>query len=143
MKSLLLDEKFKGLDLDERNQVIERILSEIRGRMMEDIILLETKLAQPSKEVFKLQFTVGEFDMVVFDPNSASCEIYEIKYSTQVVEQQYQHLVNEDKCAQTAHRFGTITGKYVLYRGTTQDANGIHYVNVEEYLNNLSNDIRK
>ena len=143
VKSLLLDEKFKGLDLDERNQVIERILSEIRGRMMEDIILLETKLAQPSKEVFKLQFTVGEFDMVVFDPNSASCEIYEIKYSTQVVEQQYQHLVNEDKCAQTAHRFGTITGKYVLYRGTTQDANGIHYVNVEEYLNNLSNDIRK
>ena len=110
---------------------------------MEDIILLETKLAQPSKEVFKLQFTVGEFDMVVFDPNSASCEIYEIKYSTQVVEQQYQHLVNEDKCAQTAHRFGKITGKYVLYRGTTQDANGIHYVNVEEYLNNLSNDIRK
>ena len=143
VKSLLLDEKFKGLDLDERNQVIERILSEIRGRMMEDIILLETKLAQPSKEVFKLQFTVGEFDMVVFDPKSASCEIYEIKYSTQVVEQQYQHLVNEDKCAQTAHRFGKITGKYVLYRGTTQDANGIHYVNVEEYLNNLSNDIRK
>ena len=143
VKNLLLDEKFKGLDLDERNQVIERILSEIRGRMMEDIILLETKLAQPSKEVFKLQFTVGEFDMVVFDPKSASCEIYEIKYSTQVVEQQYQHLVNEDKCAQTAHRFGTITGKYVLYRGTTQDANGIHYVNVEEYLNNLSNDIRK
>ena len=143
VKSLLLDDKFKELNLDERNQVIERILSEIRGRMMEDIILLETKLAQPTKEVFKLQFTIGEFDMVVFDPETASCEIYEIKYSTHVVEQQYQHLVNEDKCAQTAHRFGKITGKYVLYRGTTQDANGIHYVNVEEYLNNLSNDIRK
>ena len=137
VKSLLLDDKFKDLNLDERTQVIERILSEIRGRMMEDIILLETKLAQPSKEVFKLQFTVGEFDMVVFDPETASCEIYEIKYSTQVVEQQYQHLVDEQKCAQTEHRFGTIKGKYVLYRGATQDVNGIHYVNVEEYLNSV------
>lgn len=137
VKSLLLDDKFKDLNLDKRTQVIERILSEIRGRMMEDIILLETKLAQPKKEVFKLQFTVGEFDMVVFDPETASCEIYEIKYSTQVAEQQYQHLVNEEKCAQTEHRFGKIKGKYVLYRGTTQDVNGIHYVNVEEYLNNV------
>ena len=137
VKSLLLDDKFKELNLDERNQVIERILSEIRGRMMEDIILLETKLAQPTKEVFKLQFTVGEFDMVVFDPETASCEIYEIKYNTHVVEQQYQHLVDNEKCAQTEHRFGTIKGKYVLYRGATQDVNGIHYVNVEEYLNNV------
>ncbi len=66
-----------------------------------------------------------------------SSEIYEIKYSTRVVEQQYQHLVNEEKCAQTEHRFGTIKGKYVLYRGETQDINGIHYVNVEEYLKNF------
>lgn len=137
VKSLLLDDKFKVLNLEERTQVIERILSEIRGRMMEDIILLETKLAQPKKEVFKLQFTVGEFDMVVFDPETASCEIYEIKYSTQVAEQQYQHLVDEQKCAQTEHRFGKIKGKYVLYRGATQDVNGIHYVNVEEYLNSV------
>ncbi|MBQ9750825.1 MAG: hypothetical protein IJV87_09665 [Clostridia bacterium] len=60
-----------------------------------------------------------------------SSEIYEIKHSTQVVEQQYQHLVNEEKCAQTEHRFGTIKGKYELYRGATQDVHGIHYVNVE------------
>ncbi len=138
INSLLLDDKFKELSLSERNQVIERILSEIRGRMMEDIILLETKLANPRKEVFKLQFTVGEFDMVVFDPESASSKIFEIKYSTQIVEQQYQHLVNDEKCTQTEHRFGKIDGKYVIYRGSTQDVNDIHYVNVEEYLNNIA-----
>ena len=33
---------------------------------MEDIVLLETKIAHPEKKVFKLQFAVGEFDMVVF-----------------------------------------------------------------------------
>lgn len=137
VKSLLLDDKFNELNLYERNQVIERILSEIRGRMMEDIILLETKLAHPNKEVFKLQFTIGEFDMVVFDPKTASCEIYEIKYSTQIVEQQYRHLADPKKCSLTEHRFGAIKGKYVIYRGATQDVNEIQYVNVEEYLNNV------
>jgi len=33
---------------------------------------------------------------------------------------------------------GKITGKYVIYRGKTQDVDGIKYVNVEEYLNNLA-----
>ncbi len=138
VNSLLLDDMFESLSLDERNRVIARILGEIRGRMMEDIILLETKLANSQKEVFKLQFTVGEFDMVVFDPVAASCEIYEIKYSTEIVGRQYQHLVNEEKCAQTAHRFGEIKGRYVLYRGETQNVDDIRYVNVEEYLNNLN-----
>ena len=49
----------------------KRILDEIRGRMMEEIVLLETKIAKPTKQVFQLQFAVGEFDMVVFDPQNA------------------------------------------------------------------------
>ena len=52
---------------------------------MEDVVLLETKLANPKKQVFVLQFAIGEFDMVVFDPASSSCEIYEIKHSTEIV----------------------------------------------------------
>ena len=66
MRSLLLDETFGSLSLAERNAVQERILTEIRGRMLEDIVLLETKMADPKKQVFVLQFPVGEFDMVVF-----------------------------------------------------------------------------
>ena len=105
---------------------------------MEDIVLLETKLAFPKKEVFVLQFAIGEFDMVVFNPATSSCEIYEIKHSTEVVPQQYRHLIDEKKCADTEHRFGPITGKYVLYRGAALEAeNGILYRNVEEYLKQL------
>ena len=52
---------------------MERIRNEIKGRMMEDIVLLETKLANAKKQVFVLQFSVGEFDMVVFEPQTASC----------------------------------------------------------------------
>lgn len=137
MKSLLLDETFSDLSLPERNAVLDRILSEIKGRMMEDIVLLETKLANPKKEVFVLQFPVGEFDMVVFDPAAASCEVFEIKHSERMAAEQYRHLIDAQKCADTEHRYGPITAKTVLYRGSSQMSDGIRYVNVEEYLNKL------
>ena len=137
VKSLLLDEKFSDLSLKERNFVTDRILNEIKGRMMEDIILLETKLANPQKEVFVLQFPIGEFDMVVFDPNAATCQIFEIKHSDKSAPQQYRHLIDEKKCADTEHRYGMITGKYVLYRGESQQVGEVQYRNVEEYLKSL------
>ena len=54
IRSLLLDETFSALSLPERTAVQERILSEIRGRMLEDIVLLETRMANPGKQVFVL-----------------------------------------------------------------------------------------
>ena len=104
IRSLLLDETFSALSLAERTAVQQRILTEIKGRMLEDIVLLETKLANPKKQVFVLQFPVGEFDMVVFDPEAGSCRIFEIKHSEEAVPQQYRHLIDEQKCAQTEHR---------------------------------------
>lgn len=138
IRSLLLDETFATLSLPERTAVQERILDEIRGRMMEDIVLLETKLANPKKEVFVLQFPIGEFDMVIFDPAAGSCQIFEIKHSAEAVPQQYRHLIDEEKCTQTEHRFGPITGRFVLYRGENRVLeNGVVYQNVEEYLKQL------
>ena len=137
IRSLLLDETFSALSLAERTVVKERILTEIKGRMLEDIVLLETKLTNLKKQVFVLQFPIGEFDMVVFDPEAGSCQIFEIKHSEEAVSQQYRHLVNEEKCAQTEHRYGSITGKFVLYRGKSRVVDGIPYQNVEEYLRNL------
>ena len=137
IRSLLLDETFSTLSLAERTAVQERILTEIKGRMLEDIVLLETKLANPKKQVFVLQFPVGEFDMVMFDPEAGSCCIFEIKHSKEAAPQQYRHLTDAEKCAQTEHRYGTITGKFVLYRGKSQVVDGIQYQNVEDYLRSL------
>ena len=134
IRSLLLDEVFSALSFAERTAVQKRILNEIKGRMLEDIVLLETKLANPKKQVFVLQFPVGEFNMVVFDPEAGSCQIFEIKHSEEAVSQQYRHLIDKEKCALTEHRYGTITGKIVLYRGESQMVEGIQYQNVEEYL---------
>ena len=86
------------------------------------------------KKVFKLQFPVGEFDMVVFDPKELCCEIYEVKYSKEAVPEQYRHLEDEEKCALTSRRYGDIKGKYVIYRGEKTTCGDINYLNVEEYL---------
>ena len=138
IRSLLLDETFSALSLPERTAVQNRILTEIKGRMLEDIVLLETKMANPKKEVFVLQFPVGEFDMVVFDPENCCCQIYEIKHSKEAVPQQYRHLNNPEKCLQTEHRYGVITDKFVLYRGAEQLIENIQYINVEEYLRSIN-----
>lgn len=137
VENLLLDEKFQELDIQKRTRILERLLSEIRGRMMEDIILLETKLAKKDKHVFKLQFPIGEFDMVVQDPKTLSCEIYEIKYSKERACEQYRHINDEEKCAMTTHRYGNITGRYVIYRGENTEMDTIQYLNVEDYLKSL------
>ena len=137
VENLLLDVEFQDLSAKERQRILNRLLSEICGRMMEDIILLETKLACPDKKVFKLQFAIGEFDMVVYDPAKVSCKIYEVKYSTEKVDEQCRHLVDSDKCRMTSHRYGDIEGKYVIYRGESIRQGDIQYLNVEEYLKSL------
>ena len=134
ISQLIQDDAFRAYDLSERSWAVDRILTEVKGRMMEDIVLLETQTARRDAKVFPLQFAVGEFDMVVFSPGTASCEIYEIKHSAGAVPEQARHLTDEKKCAETTARFGTITGRYVIYRGKTQDVGGIRYLNVEEYL---------
>lgn len=145
IKSLMQDDMFRGLSFEERKRVTERIIDEIKGRMMEDIVLLETKLSKKNCEVFRLQFAIGEFDMVVFNPDEGTCEIYEIKHSKEVVPQQCKHLLDEQKCKDTEFRYGTITGKYVIYRGATtslvkagvETQEDVAYLNVEEYLKKL------
>jgi hypothetical protein len=113
-------------------------MNTIQGRMMEDIVLLETKIAKPRMEVFQLQFAVGEFDMVIHNPETLTCEIYEIKHSKEVVPEQYRHLTDAKKCAACEHRYGAITGKYVIYRGENAQSEEVEYLNVEEYLKALA-----
>ncbi len=135
--SMLTDAKFYDLSAAQRNSILERVLSEVRGRMMEEIVLLETKLALPDCAVFKLQFAVGEFDMVVQNAANLTCEIFEIKHSMQVVPAQRRHLVDEEKCTLAEHAFGNITNKYVIYRGEPCKHEGVNYLNVETYLATL------
>ena len=137
IQSLMEDAAFDVLSATEKTRVVNRILDEIKGRMMEDIVLLETKLAYPGKRVFKLEFAVGEFDMVVSDPVALESEIYEIKYSKEALKEQAKNLLDENKCSATEYSYGKTAKKVVLYRGEDTSIDGIQYQNVEEYLKNL------
>ena len=138
IQSLLLDETFRNIPIAERMSIEKRILDEIRGRMMEEIVLLETKMARPDRQVFQLQFAVGEFDMVIFDPKNACCEIYEIKHSDRVAREQCRHLLDAKKCADTEFRYGKILSKNIIYRGPAGALGNINYLNVEDYLKGLA-----
>jgi len=139
--SLMKDPLFQSASEREKKLAADRILEDVRGRMMEEIVLLETmKAAGRNQRVFKLQFARGEFDMVVYDTEKDQCAIYEVKHSREVVPAQYRHLIDDEKCRLTQRRFGQIIRKCVLYRGEDREDAGVCYKNVEKYLEHLSDD---
>ncbi len=139
--SLMQDEVFGSLTGDLRDIITEKILEDIQGRMLEDIVFLETKRTYGSKRnVFKLKFASGEFDMVIQDKAKKQCEIFEIKHSKQMISTQYRHINNEEKIVLTEAQFGKVVRKCVLYRGESKVLeNGVEYKNVEEFLKGLRN----
>lgn len=143
--SLMKDDFFHSLSQAEKDLIIETILNDVRGRMLEDIVLLETKRSlDDSKRVFKLSFAAGEFDMVIYDTSTNTHEAYEIKRSDRVVENQYRHLINADNIEKSEQRFGKMTKRCVLYKGENRILeNGIEYQNVEEFLKNLEMPLQK
>ena len=94
-------------------------------------------MAYPKKNVFHLQFAVGEFDMVISDPETVTCEIYEIKHSCRHVPQQCRHINDSSKCEAAAFRYGKITKKAVIYRGSDVRDDEISWINVESWLRQL------
>ena len=52
--------------------------------------------------------------------------------------EQMRYLLDEDKCKATEHRYGKITGKYVIYRGEGCAVDGVQYLNVEDYLKRVT-----
>ena len=116
----------------------EKLLSDIKGRMLEEIVLYETKhFASEFKKVFKLSFAAGEIDMVVLDEENESTSLYEIKYSSIIDKNQYRHLVNEDVNNKIERLFYPIKNRYVIYNGESQRVDDIIYINVVDYLTSL------
>ena len=137
--ALLKDEFFSQLSVKERDYIIERILTEIRGRMLEDTVLLETMKALPGHyEVFKLQFQSGEYDMVIYDRIYNSYAAYAIKHSNLYIPEQARHLTDEEKLKSSSQQYGTLVGRFVLYMGENMDTEeGIAYRNVTQFLKQL------
>ena len=137
--SLMQDAYFASIPEADKAYITGKILDDVKGRMLEDIVLLEVCKAAPSTmEAFKFKFDIGgEFDMVIYDKTSQNCRIYEIKHSAKVNKKQTLHLRDAEKCQIVENRFGPISGKFVLYRGKDTFAEGVQYLNVENFLCDL------
>ncbi len=61
---------------------------------------------------------------------------YNSTQNKEAVPQQYR-LIDKEKCAQTEHRYGPITAKFVLYCGENKIVDDVQYQNVEAYLRSL------
>ena len=142
--SLLRDDYFAGLDEAERELVTNRILEDVRGSMLEDIVLLETKrLAAPRDRVLKVVFEpVGEIDMLVYRAATGEVGLYEIKHATGRDVRQVRHLVNPKNRALVEKRYGKVTETAVLYRGKPAEERGVSYRNVNDYLKGVASIIR-
>ena len=134
--SLMQDAYFASIPEADKAYITGKILDDVKGRMLEDIVLLEVRKTAPSTmEAFKFKFDAGgEFDMVIYDKAGQNCRIYEIKHSAEVNEKQTIHLRDAEKCQIVEKRFGPISGKFVLYRGKDTLAEGVQYLNVEKFL---------
>ena len=141
--SLLKDPQIDGLDIKLKNLITTKISEDVIGHMLEDIVMLETRKSlskkwNNKKEAFKLQFSDGEFDMIITDSESGTCQIFEVKHSKERFEKQYQHLINKEKLELTEKIYGAILSRTVLYKGEScMEENGVEYKNVEEYLKEL------
>ncbi len=139
--SLMKSSDFKALSEREKLLISQKILDDVRGIILEDIVLLETKkTVSKDEQVFKLQFDAGEFDMVIYNSLTDTCAIFEIKHSREQVKSQWKNLLREDYCVQTEKVYGRITRKCILYTGPSMiTKEGLEYKNVEEYLTDLWN----
>lgn len=137
--SLLKDGYFLSATERDRNYIIAKILDDVKGRMLEDIVTLEVnKKTGNRKRAFKFKFiSGGEIDMVVTDLSGGNCEIYEIKHSDKAILDQAKFLKDDKICSAIENRFGKISERAVLYRGADTEIEGIKYLNVENFLKRI------
>ena len=139
--SLMQDAYFNSMSREDTDYITAKILDDVKGRMLEDMIWLETDMACSRKDaVFKYRFLAGgEFDLVHFFGDTYRCKAYEVKHSTQAVpEKQARYLRNAEMTGALEKRYGPLEERCVIYRGPEQWINGIHYINAEEYLERLA-----
>ncbi len=131
--SLMEDTSFSSLK--EKEAVINLILNDVKGRMLEDIVLLDTVTKSRDLNIFKYKLiTGGEVDMVISKSN-LHVDLYEIKHSSSIsFENQTRYLNDGKNLSLIEKQFGPIDSKNVIYRGEDSVVNGINYINAEKYL---------
>ncbi len=138
--ALMGGERFLSMSELDKKQLAEKVLEDVRARMLEEIVLLETEKAMEGRyQVYKLQISAGIFSMVVYDTFRNSCTVCELRNGGRMAPEQYHRLSDAEKYSQIEKRFGPITRRYILCDNPGQQAEegNVLFCRVEEYLRNL------
>ena len=113
---------------------------EVRGRMLEEMVLMETEKALSDRyQVFKMQHATGEFDMVVYDTQENNCTLCEVRGTNFAMRNRLRRVTDAEKYRQIEKRFGTITERIMLCRDPNLMAGDENnYGRIEDYLRGLS-----
>ena len=133
IQSLMKEESIIKLPEVMSNFIFETLLNDVKGRLLEEITLLFEKRVKKSI-AFKPSFTLGEYDMAVYNPVNNSFSLFEIKHSFEKDENQLKHLIDKQKLDLMEYRYGHLDNRVVLYRGEDDNTQDIKYWNIEKYL---------
>ena len=71
---------------------------EVRGRMLEEMVLMETEKALSGRyQVFKMQLATGEFDMVVYDTEENNCTLCEVRGTNGAARNRFRRVPDAEK----------------------------------------------
>lgn len=140
VQNLTNGERFASLSQVEKKELSEQILMEVRGRMLEEMVLMETEKALSGRyQVFKMQLATGAFDMVVYDTEENNCTLCEVRGTKAVAKNRFRRVPDAEKYRQIERRFGTIKERIMLCRDPQlMGADGNNYCRIEDYLRSLS-----
>ncbi len=140
VQELVNGDRFAPLSQVEKRELAERILMEVRGRMLEEMVLMETEKALSGRyQVFKMQLATGEFDMVVYDTEENNCTLCEVRGTNGAARNRFRRVPDAEKYRQIERRFGSIRERIMLCRDPQLMGNDRgKYCRIEDYLRGLS-----
>lgn len=142
VEEVMNGERLGQLSQADKKEFTERILQEVRGRMLEEMVLMETEKALSGRyQVFKMQLATNEFDMVVYDTEENNCSLCEVRGNGPAAKNRFRRVPDAEKYRQIERRFGPITERITLCRDPellAASGGSGKYCRIEEYLKSLS-----
>ena len=138
---LLEDPIIDRLGAAERKLIRDILRTELRFRLLEDIVWDELRHAHAERSavrVHRVPFAPGRYGFVIADDEELSCEIVVVTTDAERDPPHQRYIDDPSRLDVLEHRYGTITSREILYNG--RDArltSGVVYRNLAKYLTRL------
>lgn len=139
LNAMMEDLYFAGLSERDKGLIRRRMMTEIMGRMMAEIVMVETRRAR-REDVGVCRLDIGgeAWNMLIYDTRSDECWMYMVLYEEEPDAMLEEQLLDGQRRRVVERQYGRIIDRCILYLGKEQwRDNGIHYKNAARYLCDL------